>query len=107
MRLKINQIHERGKLFQKKQVLKIFVFCMITFCSPAICAAGEFTFENQWGFICPSLFGCPAPNGFWGSSSIAVAPSGTIYVYDIMNNRVHQYDNDGIFQTSNSKGNNE
>jgi tripartite motif-containing protein 71 len=98
MRLKINQIHDRGKLFQKKQALKILVFCMITFSSPAISAAGEFTFENQWGFICPSLFGCPAPNGFWGTSSIAVATSGTIYVYDIMNNRVHQYDNDGTFQ---------
>ena len=87
---------------KKNDVLKCAALCLsvllLIFLSASAVLAGEFNFVKKWGFICPSLFGCPAPNGFWGTSSIAVSPTGTVYVFDIMNARIHKYDTEGTFQ---------
>jgi DNA-binding beta-propeller fold protein YncE len=84
---------------KNKELIKCTAVCFavlfLAFHGISDVQAGEFQFEKQAGFICPALFGCPAPNGFWGSSSIAVDSSqGFVYVFDILNARVHKYDAD-------------
>ncbi len=87
---------------KQKELVKVSAFCLtlflLIFYGASTVLAGEFTFVKKWGFICPKLFGCPAPTGFWGTSSIAVSSLGTIYVFDIMNARIHKYDTEGNFQ---------
>jgi DNA-binding beta-propeller fold protein YncE len=87
---------------KKKELVRFAAFCvtliLLIFLGTSAVLAGGFTYVTKWGFICPKLFGCPAPNGFWGTSSIAVSPTGTLYVFDIMNARIHKYDTAGTFQ---------
>jgi DNA-binding beta-propeller fold protein YncE len=88
---------------KKKGFFKCMVFCFavlfLAFHGISDVQAGEFQFETQAGFTCPALFGCPAPNGFWGSSAITVDSSqGIVYVFDLLNARVHKYDADLNFQ---------
>jgi DNA-binding beta-propeller fold protein YncE len=89
---------------KKKALVKFGVFCcalfLLIFYGASAVLAGQFTFVKKWGFICPALFGCPptAPAGFWGSSSIAVTPAGTIYVFDLLNARIQKFDTEGNFQ---------
>ena len=84
---------------KNKELIKCTAVCFavlfLAFHGISAVQAGEFQFEAQAGFICPALFGCPAPNGFWGSSAITVDSSqGIVYVFDLLNARVHKYDAD-------------
>ena len=86
----------------KKELIKCTAVCFavlfLTFHGINAAQAGEFQFETQAGFTCPALFGCPASNGFWGSSAITVDSSqGLVYVFDLLNARVHKYDADLTF----------
>ncbi|MEI6127616.1 MAG: hypothetical protein WCQ99_13810 [Pseudomonadota bacterium] len=83
-----------------QQRYRAIFFCLLFFfiiCATTSAQAGEFTYQSKWGFICPKLFGCPAPNGFWGPSTLAVSPDGTLYVFDLLNARIHKYDTYGTF----------
>jgi tripartite motif-containing protein 71 len=84
-----------------KRGLSLKIICLLFFLTlhnTSAGLAGDFTFEKEWGFICPSFFGCPAPQGFWGSSAIVYDPAGILYVFDVLNARIHKYDTDGNFQ---------